>query len=81
VLATLHANNCAEPDRIINISARAYAQIFLDLSQYLRAIGAAFDHGVRIQPHRGVGRDQHPHRRIEGRRGAIKERRQKVGPG
>jgi twitching motility protein PilU len=40
VLATLHANNCAESlDRIINMFPREqHAQIFLDLSQYLRAI-------------------------------------------
>jgi len=40
VLATLHANNCAETlDRIINMFPRdQHAQIFLDLSQYLRAI-------------------------------------------
>jgi len=42
VLATLHANNCAESlDRIINMFPREqHAQIFLDLSQYLRAIMA-----------------------------------------
>jgi twitching motility protein PilU len=40
VLATLHANNCAESlDRIINMFPREqHTQIFLDLSQYLRAI-------------------------------------------
>ncbi|MGH8209970.1 MAG: PilT/PilU family type 4a pilus ATPase, partial [Steroidobacteraceae bacterium] len=40
VLATMHANNCAESlDRIINMFPREqHAQIFLDLSQYLRAI-------------------------------------------
>jgi len=40
VLATLHANNCAEAlDRIINMFPRdQHNQIFLDLSQYLRAI-------------------------------------------
>ena len=40
VLSTLHANNCAESlDRIINMFPREqHAQIFLDLSQYLRAI-------------------------------------------
>jgi len=40
VLATLHANNCAETlDRIINMFPRdQHAQINLDLSQYLRAI-------------------------------------------
>src|ERR1700732_1837583 len=40
VLATLHANNCAESlDRIINMFPREQAhQIFLDMSQYLRAI-------------------------------------------
>jgi twitching motility protein PilU len=39
-IATLHANNCAETlDRIINLFPRdQHAQIFLDLSQYLRAI-------------------------------------------
>jgi twitching motility protein PilU len=39
-LATLHANNAAETlDRIINMFPRdQHAQIFLDLSQYLRAI-------------------------------------------
>jgi twitching motility protein PilU len=42
VLATLHANNCAESlDRIINMFPREqHSQIFLDLSQYLRAIMA-----------------------------------------
>jgi len=40
VLATLHANNCAETmDRIINMFPRdQHTQIFLDISQYLRAI-------------------------------------------
>ncbi len=40
VLATLHANNCAETlDRIINMFPQdQHTQIFLDLSQYLRAI-------------------------------------------
>lgn len=40
VLSTLHANNCAEAlDRIINMFPKdQHAQIFLDLSQYLRAI-------------------------------------------
>jgi twitching motility protein PilU len=40
VLATLHANNCAEAlDRIINMFPRdQHHQIFLDLSQYLKAI-------------------------------------------
>jgi twitching motility protein PilU len=40
VLATLHANNCAETlDRIINMyPADMHAQVRLDLSQYLRAI-------------------------------------------
>jgi len=40
VLATLHANNCAETlDRIINMFPREqHNQIFLDLSQYLRAV-------------------------------------------
>ncbi len=40
VLATLHANNCAEAlDRIINLFPRdQHNQIFLDLSQYLKAI-------------------------------------------
>src|ERR1700759_2896641 len=40
VLATLHANNCAEAlDRIINMFPREqHTQIFLDMSQYLRAI-------------------------------------------
>ncbi len=39
-IATLHANNCAETlDRVINMFPRdQHAQIFLDLSQYLRAI-------------------------------------------
>jgi twitching motility protein PilU len=39
-IATLHANNCAETlDRIINMFPRdQHAQIFLDLSQYVRAI-------------------------------------------
>ena len=39
-LATLHANNAAETlDRIINMFPRdQHSQIFLDLSQYLRAI-------------------------------------------
>ena len=40
VLATLHANNCAEAlDRIINMCPQdQHNQIFLDLSQYLKAI-------------------------------------------
>src|ERR1700692_5026272 len=40
VLATMHANNSAESlDRIINMFPREqHNQIFLDLSQYLRAI-------------------------------------------
>ena len=40
VLSTLHANNCAETlDRIINMFPHdQHKQIFLDLSQYLRAI-------------------------------------------
>jgi twitching motility protein PilU len=40
VLATLHANNCAEAlDRIINMFPQdQHHQIFLDMSQYLRAI-------------------------------------------
>src|SRR5215468_3623488 len=40
VLATIHANNCAESlDRIINMFPRdQHNQIFLDLSQYLRAL-------------------------------------------
>lgn len=39
-VATLHANNCAETlDRIINMFPRVqHEQIYLDLSQYLRAI-------------------------------------------
>jgi len=39
-LATLHANNAAETlDRIINMfPASQHSQIFLDLSQYLKAI-------------------------------------------
>jgi twitching motility protein PilU len=42
VLASMHANNCAESlDRIINMFPREqHPQIFLDLSQYLRAIMA-----------------------------------------
>jgi twitching motility protein PilU len=42
VMATLHANNCAETlDRIINMFPREqHTQIFLDMSQYLRAIVA-----------------------------------------
>jgi twitching motility protein PilU len=42
VLATLHANNCAETlDRVINMFPRdQHNQIFLDLAQYLRAIVA-----------------------------------------
>jgi twitching motility protein PilU len=42
VLATLHANNCAETmDRIINMFPQdQHNQIFLDLSQYLKAIVA-----------------------------------------
>ena len=42
VLASMHANNCAESlDRIINMFPREqHNQIFLDLSQYLRAIMA-----------------------------------------
>jgi twitching motility protein PilU len=40
VLATLHANNCAETlDRIINMfPLEAHRQLTLDLSQYLRAV-------------------------------------------
>ncbi|MGH7330695.1 MAG: ATPase, T2SS/T4P/T4SS family, partial [Polyangiaceae bacterium] len=40
VLASLHANNCAETlDRVINLfPLDQHNQIFLDLSQYLRAI-------------------------------------------
>ncbi len=40
VLATLHANNCAQTlDRIINMfPPEQHGQIFLDLSQYLRGI-------------------------------------------
>ena len=40
VLATIHANNCAEAlDRIINMFPRdQHNQIFLDLSQYLKAL-------------------------------------------
>jgi twitching motility protein PilU len=40
VLATLHANNCAETlDRVINLFPRdQHNQIYLDVSQYLRAI-------------------------------------------
>jgi twitching motility protein PilU len=40
VMATLHANKCAETlDRIINLFPREqHTQIFLDMSQYLRAI-------------------------------------------
>jgi twitching motility protein PilU len=40
VLATLHANNCAETlDRIINMFPHEqHAQVLLDMSQYLRAI-------------------------------------------
>src|ERR1700734_527917 len=40
VLATLHANNCAETmDRIINMFPQEqHKQIFLDMSQYLKAI-------------------------------------------
>jgi twitching motility protein PilU len=39
-LATLHANNAAETmDRVINMFPRdQHTQVFLDLSQYLRAI-------------------------------------------
>ncbi|TAK54661.1 MAG: PilT/PilU family type 4a pilus ATPase [Gammaproteobacteria bacterium] len=39
-ISTLHANNCAETlDRIINLFPRdQHSQVFLDLSQYLRAI-------------------------------------------
>lgn len=42
VLATLHANNCAETlDRILNMfPPDMHAQVMLDLSQYLRAIVA-----------------------------------------
>ncbi len=42
VLATLHANNCAETlDRIINMFPREqHNQVFLDLSQYLKAVMA-----------------------------------------
>ncbi len=40
VLATLHANNCAQTlDRIINMfPSEQHGQIFLDLSQYLRGV-------------------------------------------
>jgi twitching motility protein PilU len=40
VLATLHANNCAETlDRIISLFPPAqHAQVALDMSQYLRAV-------------------------------------------
>ena len=40
VLATLHANNCAQTlDRIINMfPSGQHSQVFLDLSQYLRGI-------------------------------------------
>ncbi len=40
VIASLHANNCAETlDRIINMFPRdQHNQVFLDLSQYLRAV-------------------------------------------
>jgi twitching motility protein PilU len=40
VLATLHANNCAETmDRIINMFPHEqHPQVLLDMSQYLRAI-------------------------------------------
>ncbi len=76
VLATMHANNCAESlDRMINMFPREqHAQIFLDLSQYLRAIMAQRlvmgKDGRRCR--RGGDHDQHPaHRdpREEGRRG------------
>jgi len=42
VLATLHANNCAETlDRIINLFPQEqHQQVVLDLSQYLRAVVA-----------------------------------------
>ena len=58
-LATLHANNAAETlDRIINMFPRdQHPQIFLDLSQYLRAILAQ-----RLRP--GQGRQA-----LRGRRG------------
>ncbi len=40
VLSTLHSNNCAQAlDRIINLfPSEQHAQVFLDLSQYLRGI-------------------------------------------
>jgi twitching motility protein PilU len=53
-IATLHANNCAETlDRIINMFPRdQHNQIFLDLSQYLRAIVSqrlvSTKNGVRV---------------------------------
>jgi len=64
-LATLHANNAAETlDRIINMFPRdQHSQIFLDLSQYLKAIQA-------LRCHRGAA--QHAARAgtcEEGRRG------------
>ena len=63
VLATLHANNAAETlDRIINMFPRdQHTQIFLDLSQYLRADHrAASDSGQEQAPRRrGRIADQH----------------------
>ena len=56
VLATLHANNCAETlDRIINMFPHdQHPQVLLDLSQYLRAIIAQrLVPGSRWQARRG----------------------------
>ena len=76
VLATMHANNCAESlDRIINMFPREqHNQIFLDLSQYLRAIMAQRLVMGKDEPprRRGGGDDQHAahrHAGEEGRRG------------
>ena len=65
VLATLHANNCAETlDRIINMFPHdQHPQMFLDLSQYLRAIMSQ-----RLVP----GKDG---KRVRGGRGACSTRR------
>ena len=63
VLATLHANNCAETlDRIINMFPHEqHAQVLLDISQYLRAIMAQrLVPGHRRQARRG-GRDHAEH--------------------
>jgi len=76
VLATLHANNCAESlDRIINMFPREqHNQIFLDMSQYLRAIlaqrlvmgrdgkrVAAVEVMIQYPAHPGAGQERRCH--------------------